>query len=236
MQGRRFFASSSSETKTEETDNTPITDVPATEPINITINADEDPVIYRGALAEATLRLKRVSITTCVLGLVGMPLLCVLYGSDVAATGQLAVGGTAIFAATGSTAALTYCISPYVHLLEKVEVDEDDALDNESESTKGSASGHTQVKKVLLQATTRDIFAREKKTIFDPASTDDVSHNVGSRPFCNFKAKDVAMYVHPELIEDEVLREQLVGNKALERLQQAKKDADKSKKEDDDFL
>jgi len=172
-------------------------------------STEESSIVYRGALAEATLRLKRVSITTCVLGLVGMPLLAVLYGSDISATGQLAVGGTAIFAATGSTAALTYCISPYVHLLEKIP-------------------------NSMIRATTYDIFARRVQTEFDPSK--DVSHTVGSRPFCNFIAKGVPMYVHAELIHDETLRTQLVGQKALNRLQQATKDAEASKKQDDDFL
>jgi hypothetical protein len=169
---------------------------------------DEQPaILYEGPFAQLSLRLKRVSVTTAALGVVGMPLLMALHGGDVPATGQLAVGGTAIMAAAGSTVALSFCFSPYVHKLERVD--------------------DTQIK-----ATTANILGMRVETTFDPSK--DVGKAAGSRPFCNFTAKGLPMYVHPEMVYDDDLRLQLIGEADLENLEKAKEAAEKNK--DDDFL
>ena len=164
-------------------------------------------ILYEGPFAQLSLRLKRVSVTTAALGVVGMPLLMALHGGDVPATGQLAVGGTAIMAAAGSTVALSFCFSPYVHKLERVD--------------------DTQIK-----ATTANILGMRVETTFDPSR--DVGKAAGSRPFCNFTAKGLPMYVHPEMVYDDELRLQLIGEADLENLEKAKEAAEKNK--DDDFL
>ena len=170
-------------------------------------NDDESTILYEGPFAQLSLRLKRVSVTTAALGVVGMPLLMALHGGDVPATGQLAVGGTAILAAAGSTVALSFCFSPYVHKLERVD--------------------DTQVK-----ATTANILGMRVETTFDLSK--DVGKAAGSRPFCNFTAKGLPMYVHPEMVYDDDLRLQLIGKADLENLEKAKREAEKNK--DDDFL
>ena len=81
LRGSRFFGSSSS--------SSPIK--PASEPI----------VLYIGPFSGLTLRLKRVSIFTATVGLIGMPLLLYLQTGTVPLIGQLAVTGTAILAAVG---------------------------------------------------------------------------------------------------------------------------------------
>ena len=170
--------------------------------------SNEPPqVLYEGPFAQLSLRLKRVSVTTAALGVVGVPLLMALHGGDVPATGQLAVGGTAIMAAAGSTVALSFCFSPYVHKLERV----DDAQ---------------------IKATTANILGMRVETTFDPSK--DVGKAAGSRPFCNFTAKGLPMYVHPEMVYDDALRLQLIGAADLENLEKAKEAAEKNK--DDDFL
>lgn len=170
-------------------------------------NGDKPAILYEGPFAQLSLRLKRVSVTTAALGVVGMPLLMALHGGDVPATGQLAVGGTAIMAAAGSTVALSFCFSPYVHKLERVD--------------------DTQIK-----ATTANILGMRVETTFD--SSKDVGKAAGSRPFCNFTAKGLPMYVHPEMVYDDELRLQLIGEADLENLEKAKEAAEKNK--DDDFL
>ena len=164
-------------------------------------------VLYEGPFAQLSLRLKRVSVTTAALGVVGMPLLMALHGGDVPATGQLAVGGTAIMAAAGSTVALSFCFSPYVHKLERVD-------------------------EAQIKATTANILGMRVETTFDPS--EDVGKAAGSRPFCNFTAKGLPMYVHPEMVYDDDLRLQLIGAADLENLEKAKEAAEKNK--DDDFL
>jgi len=174
-------------------------------------------LLYEGPFASLSLRLKRVSISTAVVGAIGMPLLIAMHGGDVPASGQLAVGGTAIVAAIGSTGALSYCFSPYVHKLERFQAK---SSDEESNS------------KMVVKAITMNILSMRVETVFDPAT--DVTNASNHRPFCNFVAGGLPMYVHPELIYDDELRMQLVGKEWTETQEKAK-DAAK-KQDDDDFL
>ena len=77
-------------------------------------------LLYKSPFADLSLRLKRVSLSTAVVGLVGLPILLHLHGGDVPAAGQAALAGTTLIAATGSTFALSYCFSPYVATLERI--------------------------------------------------------------------------------------------------------------------
>jgi hypothetical protein len=63
------------------------------------------------------------------------------------------------------------------------------------------------------------------ETVFDPKT--DVEQYSGIRPFCNFVAKGIPLYVHPELILDDELRVDLVGEEEATP-------KDKTIKEDDD--
>jgi len=74
-------------------------------------------LVYESPFASLTLKLKRVSLTSAAIGIIGLPLLSLFYSGDVPATGQLAVVATAGVTAVGSTALLGYCFTPYVSLL-----------------------------------------------------------------------------------------------------------------------
>jgi len=176
-----------------------------------------DDILYEGPFAKLSLRLKRVSISTAVVSLVGIPLIVFLQNNAVPASGQIAVGGTALFAATGSTLALSYCFSPYVHTLKRVP--------DPSSSSSSSSS-------FWIQATTCNIIGRRVETVFDPKT--DVSPSTGNRPFCNFEVKGKPMYIHPELLYHEELRRQLVGEVKSDNEEQQK--AFDSKNKEDDFL
>eukprot|EP00978_Attheya_sp_CCMP212_P003187 scaffold6581_cov57-Attheya_sp.AAC.15 len=182
------------------------------------------PIVYEGPFADTSLRLKRVSVTTAALGVFGMPLLIAMHGGDVPAAGQAAVGGTACFVAIGSTLAMSFCFTPYVHKLEWISPPIKSHTDGSSEESSSAADP------ILLKATTRNIIAMKVETIFDPAK--DIMPAPGSRPFCNMVAKGMPMFVHPELIFDETLRTQLLGETKDE--DEATKAA--NKKLDDDFL
>jgi len=121
--------------------------------------------------------------------------------------------------------ALDFCFSPYVHSLEWISIkapscitphahadanaDADaDADANEETTTENVVKEHR-----LIKAQTRNIFALPVETVFDPY-TDVINENVAkknNRPFCNFIAKGVPLYVHPNLVLDEELRVLLVG-------------------------
>lgn len=191
-------------------------------------NSEDDVIVYEGPFASLALRLKRISISTAALSVVGIPLLLV-YGSSVPASGQIAVGGTAILAATGSTAALSFCFSPYITKLEWVP---NNSGDSENEE-KGSES---RSQKMLLKATTRNFFAMPVETIFDP-DVDCIHDPKTYRPFCNFMANGMPFFVHPHLIQNEDLRIKLLGEAKGFLLEDSKQDVDKKKKDpDDEFL
>lgn len=180
---------------------------------------DQHPsLVYEGPFASLTLKLKRVSLISACIGLVGLPAISLFGASSVPATGQLAIIATAGVTAIGSTALLGYCFSPYVHTLERLSALKD--------SNDGDANA-------LVRIITRDILARRIETIFDPTTDVSPPPKNNSRPFCNFVVKGLPMYVHPELIDDYKLRVQLLG----EEPQQANADArNKKKLEDDEFL
>ena len=178
---------------------------------------DQPALLYEGPFAALTLRLKVISLTSAVIGIVGLPALSLFYGSagSVPATGQVAVIATAGLTAVGSTALLSYCFSPYVHTMERLPADDE-----------SNRSGNS------VRIITRDILARRVETIFDPTTDVSPPQSNNSRPFCNFMVNGVEFYVHPELVHDQKLRVQLVGEDPLKDVE----DANKKKLDDDEFL
>ena len=184
----------------------------------------EPIVLYEAPFAALTLRLKRLSLTSAVIGIVGLPTLSFVYGAadSVPATGQVAVLATAGLTAVGSTALLGYCFSPYVHTLERVVADdgageENNKLDNNQ----------------LIRMVTRDILARKVETVFDPTKDVAAPSSSNSRPFCNFMVKGLPFYIHSQLIHNDELRVQLVGE---EKRQHEVDTKNKTKTDDDEFL
>mmetsp|Transcript_23503 Transcript_23503/g.36239 ORF Transcript_23503/g.36239 Transcript_23503/m.36239 type:complete len:241 (+) Transcript_23503:46-768(+) len=152
---------------------------------------------YVGPFSSLALRLKRVSLTTCFVGTFGLPAaLFIKHGSAVPMGGQLAVAGTAAFAAVGSTLLLSYCFNPYVHKLEYVDPETGAPVDNNAISEKDKTALH-------IRATTRTLLSTELQTVFDPVNDVTVASSV--RPFCNFVAAGVPMYCHPEILSEQRL-------------------------------
>ena len=176
-------------------------------------NSEDNVYFYEGPFANVALRLKRVSLTTCAIGLIGLPAAIMAQNLDLASLssdasvlvdsveqvnaggvaetessislgGQLAVAGTAGVAAVGSTLLLSFFFNPYVHTMEYVPACDSDNDDKLS---------------LHVRATTRTLLSTKLETVFDPSTIIAPSN---SRPFCNFIADGVPMYVHPELIDD----------------------------------
>jgi hypothetical protein len=178
-------------------------------------------------------------------------MLITMHTGDVPLAGQLAVGGSAMVGAVGryvgherqretfflqvtiplmlltfclgSTVAMSFVFSPYVATLERVPVrlchaKQDDDSDSKQNLTEQAAQ------EWLLKATTRNMLAMKVETVFDPQT--DIASYVGIRPFANFTAKGVPMYVHPDLILDDELRTQLVGEQETAKHQKPIKDDD----------
>ena len=194
----------------------------------------EQPVLlYEGPFAQLTLRLKRISLMSAVIGIVGLPALSMFYGGgSIPVSGQLAIIGTAGVAAVGSTALLGYCFSPYVHTLERLSPsatsnkNEEDGVDATTTTNNESMNANEN----LLRIVTRDILARRVETIFDPTTDVFPPPTNNSRPFCNFMVRGLPMYVHKEMIHDLKLRLQLLGEEPPQDLEP------KKKSDDDEFL
>jgi len=188
-----------------------------------TVDTKNSQLLYEGPFADLAFRLKVVSVTSAALGIVGIPLLITLHSGDVPPIGQIAVGGSAMLGAVGSTVAMSFVFSPYITTLERVPI-------RQCHSNSGEEGDNSEkepaAQEWLLKATTRNIAAMKVETVFDPKT--DVEQYSGIRPFCNFVAKGVPMYVHPELILDDELRVELVGE------EEAMPKNEKPPKKDDD--
>lgn len=233
---RRFTTTPSSSRDDEKEPNTP---APQNEQKNL--------IVYEGPFANMALRLKRISITTAIASIVGAPAI-IFFGSNLPMSGQLAVGGTAIVAACGSTAALSFCFSPYIHTLEWIPVRKCHATKT-AESNTATNTAEVQDKEefnecqtFLLKATTRNLFSMKCETIFDPSQVKHIGEFQTYRPFCNFMVKDKHFFIHPELLQDDDLRIQLLGKEKgtlipnhSDGMTDTKKN-EKKKDPDDDFL
>jgi hypothetical protein len=121
---------------------------------------------------------------TATIGLFGMPLLVYLNTGEVPLGGQVAVSGTALLAAAGSTVLLNYCVTPYVHSITK--------------------SGDS------FSAVTANLFGMRTTTPFMLDQVVTPKDAKLSRPFCNFVANGVPMYIHGELFDDKAILKKLL--------------------------
>ena len=183
-------------------------------------------------------RLKIVSITSCVMSVVGLPLFVALKNGSLPTPQQLGLGGVAFLGATGSTVALHFVFGPYILTMEKIPVrlchfvksdaEGDDENDRDGGSNSCKDSKVSEDKAVMLKATTRSVFGWRNELVFDPLT--DVSFYTGSRPFANFVAKGVTLYAHPEMLNED-LRLLLLAPRV-----QPKEEASKVKDDDDSFV
>lgn len=191
-----------------------------------TVDCTNAELLYEGPFSVLTTRLKAISITSAVVGAIGVPVVIALYSGDVPAVGQYAMGGTTMLAACGSTTAVNFCFAPYVHTLERVPVRQCHGEEETSEQVEERAA-----QEYLVKATWRNIFVMKQEVVFDPAT--DVTEYGGFRPFCNFMAKDVPLFVHPESLMDDELRKQLLGDSEAKKFNMPDKE---NRKNDEDEL
>lgn len=165
--------------------------------------------VYEGNFSSTLKRLKRISATTCVLSLVGMPVLLANSTESVPLVGQLAITGTAIAAACGSTALLHWCTKPYVHKFQVM-------VSTASKSPGDVANDIPDVLAAdpeLCRVEIIDIISRSKAIQFGP-STIKPQPNAW-QPFVNFSAtdEDLLLYVEPLEFEHEQLLQKILGLK-----------------------
>jgi hypothetical protein len=192
-----------------------------------TIDSDQPSnVVYEAPYSGITTRLKAVSISSASVSAIAIPLLLHFYSGDIPQIGQYALCGTTMFAACGSTIAVNFCFAPYVHTLEKIPVRKCHAKVESAEQADCKPGQHH-----LIKATWRNFLLMKQETVFDPAL--DVTEYKGIRPFCNFVAKGIPFFIHMEILMDDELRKQLVGEKEAKRYNMPNKDM---RKNDEDEL
>jgi hypothetical protein len=192
-------------------------------------------IIYTSPMGDLISRLKIVSITSCLMSVVGLPLFIFIKNGDFPTMQQMGLGGVAFMGATGSTIALHFVFGPYILELERIPVrqchyekessDDDEKAPTKQEITDDSTNMGSST---MLRATTRSVFGFKSEVIFDPDI--DITPYTGARPFANFVAKGVTLYAHPELLEDKV-RQQLLYSSHPLIVEEPKKS-----NPDDDFL
>jgi hypothetical protein len=119
--------------------------------------------------------------------------------------GQIAVSGTATLAAVGSTVLLNYCVTPYVHTL-----------------TSETTTSETGTATTTYTATTATMYGTRKATSFTSDEVVSVAAAGTSRPFCNFVAAGVPMYVHGELFNDKKLLKRLLQRQLTKQEQEGR--------------
>jgi hypothetical protein len=183
-------------------------------------------VVYEAPFSALTTRLKAVSLGSAALGAFGIPILIHLYSGDVPAIGQYALGGSTMLAACGSTVGINFCFAPYVHTLEMVPVRKCQGKIESVNEINCRPAQHQ-----LVKATWRNFLLLKRETVFDPYV--DVSEYKGIRPFCNFMAKGIPLFIHAELLLDDELRKQLLGEKEAKKYNMPSKE---QRNHDDDEL
>jgi hypothetical protein len=175
-------------------------------------------LLYTSSMGGLISRLKIVSITSCFISVVGLPLFIFIKNGDFPTMQQVGLGSVAFMGATGSTLALHFVFGPYILELNRIPIPIQSTVaaaaagggdaaggDNDEEDSSSSTSSPTPTPPedvLLYQATTRSVFGWKKHHVFDPLT--DVTKYAGMRPFANFVAKGVTLYAHPHLLPEDV--------------------------------
>lgn len=184
-----------------------------------TPNKPEKVLLYKAPMGDLVTRLKRISITSCLVSIIGLPALIYLKNGTWPDMKQIGMGGFAFVSATGSTLALHFVFGPYVLELCEIPIRKCHTAkdgggggggdEEEEQTTKKEQERAAQ--EYLYQATTRSILGWKREIVFDPLT--DVTKYAGARPFANFIAKkEFVLYCHPELLDADT-RQKLLNPK-----------------------
>ncbi|OQR90696.1 hypothetical protein ACHHYP_05313 [Achlya hypogyna] len=144
-------------------------------------------LVYEAPLVKPVTTMKAVSVTSCALTSVGMPVGCYFGQATASLVGQWAMCGTVMFFGIGTTSLFHYLFKPYVLRL---------WVDRASET---------------VAVETLNLLARKKRTEF--ALADVMTPDVTKHPMINFKVHDAHYFIHPEVFADRALAERLLGKK-----------------------
>ena len=204
---------------------------------------DEPRLLYQAPMGGLVSRLKRISITSCLISVIGLPMLIYLKNGTWPDAKQIGMGGFAFVSASGSTLALHFVFGPYVMDLYEIPVQQSHTVKEENENKSGSSTIVRQPsgQEFLYKATVRSILGLTQEVVFNPLT--DITRYQGARPFANFVVKDqYVLYCHPELLDAETRLKLLhLKDKNASAADDEKEAKEKSKTrrpvdEDDGFL
>ena len=192
-------------------------------------------VDYVSPLGGLISRLKMVSITGCVLSVCVFPALVYLKQGDLPNAQQTTMGTIAALSATGSTAALHFVFGAYVLEMKTIHVETaPNENENEHDDEDDNDNGSEDTGRRMLEAKTRSVFGFWKTThVFDP--TRDVEPYRGHRPFANFSASGVPLYVHPDKL-DSVTAQLLLNNGEAEATKETNRNSTAIERRDHEGL
>jgi hypothetical protein len=144
--------------------------------------------VYTGYYAKKLGILRKISISSSALSVVGMPVVVALNSGNLSLAAKVMIAGVAISASLGSTAVLHGITFPYVVKLEATILD-DGAL--------------------RFMATRLNLLGKPR---FNEFSLDDIQKiKVSQHPYANFQAKGEYFYVRHQSIDQEELQKQFAA-------------------------
>ncbi|KAG1684073.1 hypothetical protein DVH05_007914 [Phytophthora capsici] len=143
--------------------------------------------VYQAPMSRAVRLMKAVSVTSCTLTSIGMPILCVLSEQDTSAIGKWAMCGTIMLFGLGSTSLFHYLFKPYVMRMWLVDT-KDDAT-------------------VTVESVT--LFAQLEQHSFKLSEVSPPTQAM--HPMVSFQARGRHYFIHPEAFNDQNLLNKLVG-------------------------
>ncbi|TDH65043.1 uncharacterized protein CCR75_002126 [Bremia lactucae] len=163
---------------------------------------DSSELVYQAPMTRAVRLMKAVSVTSCTLTSLGMPILCIISPQDTSMLAKWAMCGTIMLFGLGTTSLFHFLFQPYVMRMWLVGPATDYHGATSAEST--------------MTVETVTLFAQLQQHSF---RLSDVSPPTQAmHPMVSFQACGRHYFIHPESFEDRKLLSHLVGSKASKRI------------------
>ncbi|CAI5733435.1 unnamed protein product [Peronospora destructor] len=153
--------------------------------------------VYSAPMSRAVRLMKAVSVTSCVLTSIGMPVLCMVSEQDTSTIGKWAMCGTIMLFGLGSTSLFHYLFKPYVMRMWL------------TDSSAADDTAREAIDDPMVTVETVTLFAQLTKNSFRLSEVSPPAQTM--HPMVSFQARDRYYFIHPETFEDRNLLNKLVG-------------------------
>ncbi|KAF4044016.1 Assembly mitochondrial proton-transport ATP synth complex [Phytophthora infestans] len=157
-------------------------------------------LVYQAPMTRAVRLMKAVSVTSCTLTSIGMPVLCVLSEQDASSVGKWAMCGTIMLFGFGSTSLFHYLFKPYVMRM---------WLANTSAGPNQASVADTKDDPTVTVETTT-LFAQLEQHSFRLSSVTPPTQAM--HPMISFQARGRHYFIHPEAFDNQNLLNKLMGS------------------------